>query len=101
MGITKRIQIWDVIQEFLCGVRQTYNSIESTCFYPNLSKSTFIYLKISRVHFFGSKFSQVRMFCDDDCSTLVLESSQTGDFLSRMILDNLTKNQILIIYYQN
>ena len=89
VGIPKRIQIWDVTQELIFGVRQTYNLIESTCFYLNVSRSMCLYLKISRVHFFGSNFSQVRMFCDDDCSTLVLESTQPGVFLGRMILDNL------------
>ena len=56
------------IQKSLCGGRKTENLIKSTCFY----------LKISRVHVFFSKFSQVYMFCNGDCLKLLLEPNRTG-----------------------
>ena len=56
------------IQKTLCGGRNTDNLIESTCFY----------LKISGVHVFCSKFSQVRMFCNDDRSKLVPGFTRNG-----------------------
>ena len=71
--ISKRIQIWDgrqkvavEIQKTLCGGRNTYNFIKSTCFY----------IKISPVHMFVSNYSQVCIFCDDEHLKLVTESVQ-------------------------
>ena len=76
---SKIIQIWGgrqnvavEIQKTLCGDRNTENLIESTCFY----------LKISRVHVFCSNFSRIRMFCDDDHSRLVQESTRPEGFPS-------------------
>ena len=60
------------IQKLLCGGKKTENLIESTCFD----------LKNSQVYVFCSNFSQVRMFCDDDHSKLVPESTQPGGFPS-------------------
>ena len=55
------------IQKILCGGRNIENLIESTCFY----------LKVIRVHVFCSNFIRDRMFCDDDCSELVPESTHS------------------------
>ena len=41
------------------------------------------------------------MFCDADCSKLVPEYMPPGDFLSWTIVDNLTENQKVNIYYYN
>ena len=49
------------------GVRNTDSLIKYTCFY----------IKINRVHVFCSVFSQVCMFCDDDCSKLFTESTHS------------------------
>ena len=57
------------------------------------------YLKIIRVYIFCSIYSWVRMFCDDDRSKLVPESTQPGGFPSWTIVDNLTKNSKVKIYY--
>ena len=80
--ISKRIQIWDgrqqlavVIQKTLCGGRNTENLIESTCFY----------LKIRQFHVFCSKFSRVRMFCNDYHSKLVPESTQLRGFRVKLL----------------
>ena len=78
--IKKIIQIWDrrqkvavEIQKTLCwGGRKTKNFVEPTYFN----------LKISRVHVFCSNFSRVRMFCDDDRSNLVPESTRPVGFPS-------------------
>ena len=40
---------------------------------------------------FCSNFSRVRMFCDDDHSKLVSESTRPGVFLGWLIADNLHK----------
>ena len=79
------------IQKTLCGGAKPENLTESTCFY----------LKFSRVYVFCSNFSRVRMFCDDDHLKLVPESTRPGGFPSRTIVDNLTKNSKVNIYYSN
>ena len=65
----------------------------------NLIESRFFYLKISWVHVFCSNFSQVCMFCDDNFSQLVSESTQPGGVLNWTIVDNLTKNPKVETYY--
>ena len=53
------------IQKSLCGGRKTENLIESASFH----------LKISQFHVFCSDFRQVHMFCNDNHSKLVPEST--------------------------
>ena len=76
--ISKRIKILDggqqvmvEIQKTHCGGINTDNLINSTCFY----------LKISRVHMFCSKFSQFRIFCDDNHLKLVLNRNWECEFI--------------------
>ena len=64
------------IQHFLCGGRKTDNLIESTSFY----------LKISQFHVLHLNFSQVRVFCNDNRSKLVQESTQPGGFRVEQLL---------------
>ena len=68
------------IQKKLCGVRNTKNLIDFTCFH----------LKISQVNVFWN-FSRVCMFYDDNNSKLAPESMQTGVFPSCKIVDNLNE----------
>ena len=56
------------IQKTLCGGINTENLIESIC----------LYLKISQFHVFCLNFSRVFMFCNDECSELVPESTRPG-----------------------
>ena len=58
------------IQKSLCGGRKTENLIESASFH----------LKISQFHVFCSDFRQVHMFCNDNHSKLVPESTQPRGF---------------------
>ena len=67
---------WDAL-----GGRNTENLIKFACFY----------IKNSQFHVFFSNFSRVCMFCDDDCSKLVPESTESGGFLSWMIVNKLNK----------
>ena len=60
------------IYSTLCGGINKENLIEATCFY----------LKMILFHMFCSSFSGVRMFCDEDRSKLVTESTQPRVFLS-------------------
>ena len=77
------------IQKMLCVGRNAENII----------KPTYFYLKVSRVNVSSSNFSQVCMFCDADRSKLVPESMRPGGFPGGTIVDNLTKNQKVNIYY--
>ena len=78
-GINTEVALWG---------KKTENLFESTCFY----------IKISRVHVFCSNFSQVCMFCDDDCSKLVLEYTWHGGLPKWTIFDNPTKNLKVKVY---
>ena len=60
------------IQKSLCGSIKTDNLIESTCFH----------LKSSPFHVFSSNFSRGHVFCDDNDSTLIPESTRPGGFPS-------------------
>ena len=84
--ISKIIQIWDgrqkvavEIQKTLCEGRNKENLIESTCFY----------LRTSRVQVFFPNCSQVRMFCDNECSKLAPGYTQSMEGTSWTIFDNL------------
>ena len=68
MWISRRIEIWYGRQKVALEIQ------------INLIESTWFYLKIIRVPMFCSNFSQVRMFCDDDISKLVPESTNYGVF---------------------
>ena len=48
----------------------------------SLINSAFLNLKISQFHMFCSNFSRVRMFCGDNSSKFVPESTQPGGFQS-------------------
>ena len=67
------------IQKTLCEGRNIDNLIKSMCFY----------LKYSRFHVFCLNFSQARIFCDDNRSTLVPGSTQSRGFLGWTIVNNL------------
>ena len=58
-------------------------------------------LKIIWVHVFFLNFSQVCIFCGDNNSKLLPESTQPGSFPSWTIVDNLAKNSKFNIYYYN
>ena len=84
------------MEDKLCGVLKTLWVGKNT---KNLIKSTYFYVKVSRVNVSSSNFSQVCMFYDDDCSKLVPESMRPGSFPSWTIVDILTKNQKVNLYY--
>ena len=62
---------WNLVWKTNCGSRNIEGSLRDRNT-EKLIKYTCFHLNISIVHVFFSNFSRVHMFCDEDCSKLVL-----------------------------